>query len=72
MNARQATTESGRPLSARSIRAHAGRRAREAVEALAEVAADAAAPAGDRVRAAELLLSHATPPSGATMVLREQ
>lgn len=50
----------GRPLSARGIRAYAGRRAKQAIEALAKVASDDAAPPADRVRAAETLLAHAT------------
>lgn len=50
----------GRPLSARGIRAFAGRRAKEAIEVLAKVAGDDSAPPMDRVRAAETLLAHAT------------
>lgn len=56
----------GRPLSARGIRAFAGRRAKEAIEALANVAGDDSAPPGDRVRAAETLLAHATQGERAT------
>lgn len=50
----------GRPLLAEGIRAQAARRAKEAVEALAAVAGDSSAPADARVKAAEVLLAHAT------------
>ncbi len=50
----------GRPLLAQGIRAQAARRAKEAVEALASVAGDTTAPADARVKAAEVLLAHAT------------
>lgn len=50
----------GRPLLAEGVRAQAARRAKEAVDALAAVAGDTAAPADARVKAAEVLLAHAT------------
>lgn len=50
----------GRPPKAEGIRTQAARRAKEAVTALAEVANDANAPADARVKAAEVLLTHAT------------
>ncbi len=53
-------TKTGRPPGATGIRAQAARHASEAVEALASVARDSAAPADARVRAAEALLQHAT------------
>jgi hypothetical protein len=55
----------GRPLSARGIRAIAGREAKAAIAALAKVAGDDAAPPSDRVRAAETLLACATGQGGA-------
>ncbi|MFZ3017138.1 MAG: hypothetical protein WA056_01625 [Gallionella sp.] len=54
------TEATGRALSCKAIRAHAGRRAKAAIDALAKVASDDAAPPADRVRAAEILLSHST------------
>lgn len=53
-------TRPGRPPGASSIRTRAARHAEEAVEALASVAKDTAAPAADRVKAAEAILAHAT------------
>ena len=58
-------TRPGRPPGAASIRTRAARHAEEAVEALAAVAKDSAAPADARVRAAEVLLEHATDRSAA-------
>lgn len=55
----------GRPLSARGIRALAGRQAKEAIAALAQVAGDGSAPTADRVSAAQTLLAHATKPEHA-------
>lgn len=49
-----------RPASARTVRAYAGRHAKEAVQALAEIINADSAPPADRVRAAETLLAHAT------------
>jgi formiminotetrahydrofolate cyclodeaminase len=49
----------GRPLNAAGVRARAANRAQLAVDALADVAADANAPAVDRVQAAATLLEHA-------------
>lgn len=53
-------TRPGRPIGAASIRARAARHAEDAVEALSAVAKDPSAPADARVRAAEVLLEHAT------------
>lgn len=50
----------GRPIGAEGIRSKAARHAQDALEALAQIARDAAAPTADRVRAAESLLAHAT------------
>jgi hypothetical protein len=50
----------GRPVSTTGIRASAARHARAAIEILAEVARDTGAPAAERVRAAEVLLSYST------------
>ena len=61
MSEDKSTGRPGRPYTQRTLRALASRRAREAVDVLAEVATNADAPASDRVRAAELLLSHAMP-----------
>lgn len=58
-------TRPGRPPGAASIRTRAARHAEEAVEALAAVAKDSAAPADARVRAAEALLAHAAARSAA-------
>ncbi|WP_155837296.1 hypothetical protein [Herminiimonas sp. CN] len=52
----------GRAPSIVGIRAKAAQHAKAAVEALAEVAQDAAAPADARVRAAEALLAYSTVP----------
>lgn len=57
--ATQPPNATGRPLSARGIRACASRRAKDAIEALTKVANDNSAPTADRVRAAEVLLAHA-------------
>lgn len=56
--------KTGRPLGAVSVRAQASRHTTEAVAALAAVAADVSAPADARVRAAEVLLAHATTQKG--------
>ena len=50
----------GRPLQPSTIRARASRCVNLAIDALSHVAADKTAPACDRVRAAEILLNHAT------------
>jgi hypothetical protein len=55
----------GRPLSARGVRALAGRRAKEAIDALAQVAGDGSAPTADRVSAAQTILVHAMQPEHA-------
>ena len=49
----------GRPPGTNGIRAQAARHAHDCIRALAEVANDEQAPASDRVRAAEVVLSHA-------------
>ena len=62
-NAMQTTsnrTGAGRPPLSEGIRAQAARRAKEAVQALADVACNTNAPADARVKAAEVLLAHAT------------
>jgi hypothetical protein len=53
-------TSAGRPLLAEGIRAQAARRAKDAVQALVDVAGNADAPADARVEAAKVLLTHAT------------
>lgn len=53
---------SGRPLGSTSLRSRAARHVDAAVAALAEVAADPAAPAEARVGAAVALLDAARPP----------
>ena len=53
----------GRPIGAVSIRSSAAQRARIALEALAQVAADAQAPAEARVHAAQALLEAARAPA---------
>jgi len=58
------TDAGGRPLGSRTIRACAGRHAKDAIGALAKVASDNSAPSADRVRAAEVLLSHAVTQQG--------
>lgn len=58
-------TKPGRPPGVTGIRAQAARHANEAIEALAVVARDQAAPASDRVAAARTLLEHATERSAA-------
>ncbi len=52
--------KTGRPPGSTSIRTKASRHADEAVAALASVASDTTAPADARVRAAQVLLEHAT------------
>lgn len=52
-------TKPGRPPGVTGIRAQAARHAKEAIQTLADVAKDAAAPADSRVEAARLLLQHA-------------
>jgi uncharacterized protein (UPF0147 family) len=56
---KQLNRAAGRPPGSEGIRAATARRAKEAIEALAEVVVDANAPADARVRAAEVLLTHA-------------
>lgn len=53
----------GRPIGAASIRASAAQKARIALDALAQVAADTQAPAEARVNAAQALLEAARAPS---------
>lgn len=60
-NTRNATRlPTGRPPGSRSIRVLASRHSHAAIRVLADVAGSEQAPEADRVRAAELILQHAT------------
>ena len=61
MNTTQTKDRGGRPPGSESIRSTAARKASIAIDALAEIAGDAKAPAADRIKAACAILDAAQP-----------